>query len=428
MLEEDPRWLAFLAPLLAVAASAWLAVRAVGPALDAPERWLIGNWTHPDNLSNHWLLAWVAEQLQAGGSLLHNDRYYWPVATRPSSPGMGGGAALPALPPPVGLARRGPALCGRGAGPRGPGGLRAGAGLRGSPFASLLAIGTASSSPYVLQELAAGRFSQADVGPLLLALAAVVALLRQPGPWRGPGRPLLGIVGILYWYYAWFGAMFFVILWLARRPWSVGLRPVLALVAAGSAVAGPLLALHLAHWGDVVGAAEQVFPHPESRLDVASLTLAISVEQGREAVRGLPWTTWSLSLVGAALAAWVSARARAVGPPRWLAGGLLAAWALFFALSLGPVVAASPYHLVYGGLSVLRRFWWPLRHTVVVHAIQAVFAVWALDAVAGWLTARLRVRPTGAALAVGAAGLAIALTTPQCSRPAACPRRWRAPA
>ncbi|MDP6933971.1 MAG: hypothetical protein QGG40_13690, partial [Myxococcota bacterium] len=43
-----------------------LALQQTWPGWDAPDEWLVGNWVHPDCLSNHWLLVWVTEQLLEG--------------------------------------------------------------------------------------------------------------------------------------------------------------------------------------------------------------------------------------------------------------------------------------------------------------------------------------------------------------------------
>ena len=68
--------------LAAALATAW-------PAANAPRATILCIYGHPDCLSNQWLLVWVAEQITHGRSLLHNDRYYWPVGDSPWLAGNG---------------------------------------------------------------------------------------------------------------------------------------------------------------------------------------------------------------------------------------------------------------------------------------------------------------------------------------------------
>jgi len=397
--------------IAALALSLGMATAALGSLLDEPHAALIGDWTHPDTLSNHWLLAWVAEQASSGGSLLHNDRYYWPIGDAPLLAGNGaeGFVYLPfhlALGWPGGVAPY--VLC-----VLTMGGFaayllaRAGG---GRPWASLVAVGFFGASPYVFQELSAGRFSQADVAWLLLFLASWLHLLRAPSVRRGVvAGAALAAAGFFYWYYAWFGVLAAVGLWIARGPRSVPWRPLLAVLGVASLALAPWLALHLWHWSSIPGTAEGLFPHPESRLDVATATLAVRVGQGREASRALPWTLWATAVAGGAIA--VRAWLRPGGAlPRWVAGGLLATWALFFALSFGPAFDLAPYTLLYGVAPVLRRFWWPLRHTVVVHAVLAVFAAVGLSGLQALLARRLG--PGRGAVAVGVLATALVVTAP----------------
>ena len=54
-----------LPPLsLGVLCAAWM----LYPAWLAPEHVLVGDWRHPDTLSNHWLYAWVALWVMPPGS------------------------------------------------------------------------------------------------------------------------------------------------------------------------------------------------------------------------------------------------------------------------------------------------------------------------------------------------------------------------
>ena len=398
--------------LAALALALGMAVMALGPLLDDPHGALIGDWTHPDTLSNHWLLAWVAEQASTGGSLLHNDRYYWPIGDSPLLAGNGAegflylpfhlalgwpGGVAPYLLLVLTLGGAAAYVLARAAG--------------GRPWASLVAIGFFGASPYVFQELSAGRFSQADVGWLLLFLAAWLHLLRAPSVRRGLVAGLaLAVTGFFYWYYAWFGAIAAAVLWLARGPSTRDLRPLLVAVGAASIALAPWLGVHLWHWASIPGTQEAVFPHPESRLDVATATLAVMVGQGREASRALPWTLWCSALAGGLGVARALARPdRAL--PRRLAAGLLGTWALFLALSFGPAFELAPYTLLYGALPILRRFWWPLRHTVVVHAMLAVFAAVGLGGLQTLLARRVGRSRAAATVGVLAAGLVVTAPT-----------------
>ena len=53
---------------------------------------VVGLWTHPDMISNHWLYRWVAERVAAGQSIVHNDRYYVPIGDGPWLAGNGSDA------------------------------------------------------------------------------------------------------------------------------------------------------------------------------------------------------------------------------------------------------------------------------------------------------------------------------------------------
>lgn len=385
-----------MATVVAVVLSAVLACRALGPSLLEPSAWLAGVWSHPDTLSNHWLLAWVAEQVQTGGSLVHNDRYYWPVGDAPFLAGNGAegllyapfhavwgwpAAVMPYLLLVLGLNGLAGWLVGRAAG--------------ASSWASLAPLSVFAVSPYVFQHLAAGRFSQASVCWLLLFVAAWLRVLERPTPLRGLLAGLaLALSSVFYWYYAWFGVILAGILLLARGLSVLRAPGVWVAVCTAGLLVGPWLGFHLLHWSDIVGTAEVAFPHPESRLDVATATPAPWLERGREEGRAVPLATWAASLCGVAVCLRrVGSPPAGWGPPRWAAAGLLSAWVVFAALSLGPVGPWAPFTVFYGAAGVLRRFWWPLRHTVVLHLVTGVLAAWALTAVGEALRRRGARRP-----------------------------------
>ena len=74
---------------LCVCLSLLIAVLRLGPVFWNPSQYSVGGWGHPDNLGNHWLLVWVAEQLGSGSSILHNTRYYAPIGDHPWLAGNG---------------------------------------------------------------------------------------------------------------------------------------------------------------------------------------------------------------------------------------------------------------------------------------------------------------------------------------------------
>jgi hypothetical protein len=74
---------------LAWALCACLTMWILLPVWEAPTSTMICDSQHPDCISNHWLMVFVAEQLAGGGSILHNDRYYWPIGDALCWPGTG---------------------------------------------------------------------------------------------------------------------------------------------------------------------------------------------------------------------------------------------------------------------------------------------------------------------------------------------------
>ncbi len=376
-----------LAGLAALVLSAVLAVQALGPLLADPQAHLVGEWTHPDNLSNQWLLAWVAETLAAGGDLLHNDRYYWPVGDAPLLAGNGAEGFLYApLHWALGWPDAVPVYVLLVLVLNGFSGWVLARAAGAGPAVALVGVAFSGASPYVFQELTAGRFSQADIGFLLLSLASGIALLRRPGPWTALALALsLALTSALYWYYGFFSGLFLLVLCLAWGPRRLPLRH-LALALGGAALlVSPWLGWSLSHWAEIPGTDEAVFPHPEALLDVSTWALAAGVAPGREAVRGQPLTLWLLSMGGALGAGWALLRPAAGRPPARLALGLLLAALLFRALSFGPIGPWSPFSLLYGSTEPLRRFWWPLRHSVGVMACDLVLAAWLLHGLLGRL-------------------------------------------
>ncbi len=376
-----------LAGLVAV-----LAVAVVGAGVWAePGRALFGDWEHPDMLSNHWVYAWVAEQLATGGSLLQNDAYFVPAGDAPFLAGNASGALLSApfawaFGTPLGInvylflvlvlnVVAGTALA-RAAG--------------ASPRAAIVGGVGFGVCPFVLTELSAARLAQVPVWEMAAGLTLWIGALER-GSWRralGAGA-LIGLAGVEYFYYGLFAgyAAGLLTLFSPRR------SPAVVVAGAGAAVVtvGPLLWLFVRGWSEVVGASEasESFPHPFSLQ--ASLPWS--------------WPVWSdvpsmvrayLSWVLLALAVaevWRRYRPGPVGgraaadadpdPHGWTVPAFVATAALGWALSLGPYVLTVqgpaeqshlPYQWIYGLHPALQRFWWPYRHAVLVSLAVAVLA------------------------------------------------------
>lgn len=345
----------------AAALSLGLALYLTFPVWLHPRQGVIGNWQHPDMISNHWLYRWVAEQLAQGGSLLHNDRYYLPVGDAPWLAGNGNDAVLAApllwlLGWPFGVTVwtlltltlngvSGWAFC------RASGADR---------HASLLGAVTLTLCTYTLGELGAGRLAQAPLYWSGFFLALWRQQLDDP-TWR---RGLLaglcfGGAAFTYPYQGLWAAMMGLGLWTARP----GLLAILR-TAPTTALGCLPLGIFLSRWSSIPGTAEGTFPHP------------ITVDSG------LPWT-WLFSSVPepmqqgpVPLIVLVLVVAGLVKAPRtrwtWT---LLGIAGVFFVLALGPELRTAggeltgvpgPFAWFYGAAAPLRRFWWPYRQAWMV--------------------------------------------------------------
>lgn len=360
----------------ASALSVTCAVAALWPALLDPFGSLIGDADHPDCLGNHWLLDWVAARARAGQGILHNPDDYWPVGDAPVLAGNGtdGLLAAPLLalwPWPAGAVAY--ALSQRTL--DGLAGFLFGRGLGLSPAASALLVPALALSPYALTEASAGRWSQAGTWPLVAALAAFATFLRDPRPrWGAATGAAVAAAGLLYWYHVWFfvlaAAPMAALLGLGRRH-ARGLAWA-ALLSAGPLV--PWLALFVAAWSRLPGAAELADPALAQRGREAiggPLDLLLGAE-GPAAAAALAWP--------ALLGALSLTLRRSPGRSREI-GALCAILLLFFSLALGERGPASPFALVYDLAPPLRRFWWPLRHLLLVHLALGGLAAIALDRV-----------------------------------------------
>lgn len=349
--------------LAAVGLAAAAAALAVWPVLARPSTSFLCGWGHPDCLGNHWLLRWVAGQVAAGRSLLHNDAYYWPVGDAPWLAGNGneGFLYLPfelALGWPLGanvylvaiLVLNGVAAYA----------LARAVGATGA--SALPAATTGATLVYAMHELGAGRFSQVSVCWLAFFLASWIDLGRHGGRGRAlRSAGLLALASVQYWYYGLFGVMAGAILLAWKRP-----RPVDLAVFAGAylVLVAPAAAVYAQGWSAIPGTAEAAFPHPEAIGDSALPSVPFLVRGGRFAGQALPFTT--VALAGAGL---VLGRDRLA----WTLGAVVA-W--FVALAAGTALEHGPYTWVYGLAAPLRRFWWPYRHVVVANlALVALAAI-----------------------------------------------------
>ena len=374
------------------------------PAWLSLEHGVVGDWRHPDMVSNHWMYRWVADTVAAGdwAGLLHNTRYYYPIGDSPILAGNGNDAVLRAvvgawIPWPGGITAW--ALLALTL--NGLGGLAlaraAGARWGGAVFAgSVLAL-----SPYVAHELSGLRLAQVPLYPMAFFLAAWLRALQSVGRartgWALMAGGLYALTAALYWYYGLWAAGAGAALLAARGRWRDDARVLPPFLLAAVPPVAATLALFLANWDRVVGTGDEAFPHPlatEAGLPVTFPLLNGSVERHEIA----------LSLVTLGLCIW-GARVAWSRPDRRLFGGLLAVAAVFLPLCWGPELLLpsgestgipGPFQLVYGLHPTLRRFWWPYRHAIMVTLALLPFAALGVDAAAARAGAALR-RPTGKA-------------------------------
>jgi hypothetical protein len=362
-----------------------VALYCLWPVWWRPDAVLIGGWAHPDTLSNHWLLAWVAERLASGQGILHNGDYYWPVGDAPVLAGNGGEgvAYLPlhlllgwphaVAPYAVGILTL-----------NGVAGAALARSVGASAPASWLAAAATVCFPYTAQELSAGRFSQVSICWGIFTLAAFFRLLEDPTRRRAAlCGALLAVTGFFYWYYALFACIAFGLVLLGRWrniPW----RAVAGSLALSALLIAPWLALFVSNYAAIPGA-EEAFPSPHAALKSAPLTPRLLIGPGPDSHHAMAAVPWLLGLVGAGLAA-----------RRWQGRALLGVAAVFAVLSLGP--DGGLYTALYGLAGPLRRFWWPLRHVVLLNAAWVALAALALTALLERLPGRSR--PLVALLAV----------------------------
>lgn len=379
----SPVWIAAAVYLLA---ALWM----LYPIWLDPLHGVVGDWRHPDMISNHWLYRWVADRLLAGAGLLHNDRYYLPVGDAPWLAGNGSDA-IPAailaavLPWPLSVTAwcaltlvlnglGGYALA-RAAGARVPGALVAGA---------VIVL-----SPYVAYELSGMRLAQAPLYWMAFFLAAWLRMLQHPTWRRAVAAGLLfGASAFVYWYYGLWMALLGAALFFSRPRW----RALAVFVPTALCGTLPFLAVFLHHWAEIPGTVGDAFPHPLSVHASLPFFFPFWATDGVHPAQVLPLVL--LALVG--LGWWLSRPEP--GPARrawwvWLCGALI-----FGALCLGPLLCLpdgsasavpGPYRFVYASLGVLRRFWWPYRHIAVVLLCLVPIAAAGLDGLEVRLARRL---------------------------------------
>ncbi len=369
------------------------------PAWLSPGHGVVGDWRHPDMISNHWLYRWISARLLSAQGIVHNGDYYLPIGDAPWLAGNGSDA-IPAtaltlmLPWPfsvtiwclltIVLNGLGGTVLARAMGARRAGAVAAGL------FTAM--------APYVAYEMSGMRLAQAPLYWLLFFLAAWLRLLDAPTAKRGMWAGLLyGATAFTYWYYGLWAALVGSVLFLAQPRWwaKESWAKLAVFVPVALACTVPFLALFLGHWSDIPGTTEEYgFPHP--------LAVSSSLWPGWPLLNGTgtaPALVLPMVLAGPVVWAWLRVRP----PPgatrrRWIAIAALAA--LFYLLSLGPWLTglgggASPvpglYWVAYGAVGMLRRFWWPYRHAVMVLVLLVPFAALGFDAL--WSRLERKKRP-----------------------------------
>ena len=346
-------------PVLLLALGSALLVHSWAFRLPGPVS--VGNWVHPDNLSNHWLLVWVAERVMSGESLLHNDQYYWPVGDAPLLAGNGM-AGFTYLPLHLLLGWPGAALLWSVMAVTWNGVVAAwlARSAGASEGGSWIAVALVGCHPYIVAELDMGHFSQVDLGWWLVALGALARLLRGGPTWWGAvSGAAAAIAALLYWYHGVFFALTAAVLipTLAlgerRLPW----KGLLLATVVGAVMVAPWGAVSLATLDQVVGIGEiETFPHPHATDASIAVGWPWKVRSSWQWGRAWPALLLPLVLLGISRRTW----------------GWAVAWSLGFLLALGP--AAPLYEAIYGLAAPLRRFWWPYRHAVMMLAAASTLA------------------------------------------------------
>jgi len=355
-----------------------LAFLQIYPAWTDLDHGVVGDWMHPDMVSNHWLYRWLSETLLSGGSILHNDRYYHPVGDAPWLAGNGSDAIpfsllAAVLPWPGSVTVWVLAMITM----NGLGGWALCRAVGASPAAALVGGSFLVLCPYVTFELGCARLAQAPLYWFAFFGAAWVRLLKRPTIVRGVVAGLLyGATAFTYWYYGLWAAWLGGILLLFRPRWQalVGFVPTALLTVL------PPLWLFSRHWAGIPGTDDPTFPHVLAIASGLPVTFPVFAGDGPLKTIALPLILVVLALLGL----------RASG--RRFAGFAVAA-VLFAALALGPHLLLpsgedtglpGPFLAVYGLLPPLRRFWWPYRHIApLTLALVPLAALGAQSLIAG---------------------------------------------
>ncbi len=395
--------------IVAFLLSLGLALFALEPTWHEPGRWMVGNWYHPDCLSNHWLLVWVAEQLSSGQGLVHNDRYYWPVGDYPVLAGNGaeGVLYLPfhlALGWPAGVQYYALLVLTL----NGLSGYALARAAGAEKWSALWGAASMGALPYALQEMSSGRFNQVSVCWMLFFMASWLRFLDAPTRGRALLSALsLAVAAFFYWYYGFFAVMAGGLALALRTVWKRALpdwRPLALFSVAFLVILSPWAWMFASNWGDVPGTSELAeFPHREALNQARPVRWPFRVVEGTELAHAMSIPGFGLAVTGVLLA--LRPR-RPEDPPAWrswAALSLVVIWGVFWALSLGPLFPGAPYTVLYGLAEPLRRFWWPIRHEAMAQGAAAALGALALSA----LLSRIRLEPARAALA-----LVVALSGP----------------
>ena len=341
----------------------------------SPADFIIGGWGHPDNLGNHWLLVWVAENVSAGTSIIHNDQYYVPFGDYPWLAGNGSEGILfwpfySIFGWPVGVSILLTVLFVA----TGFAGFALGRVTGAGPWLSLVPSSIILSTPYLSRELSGGRFSQFDIFWLTAALATFLWIWKKPY-WHIATicGVFVGITSILYWYYGFFfiiAAALIVISSLIAKckvPWKmVGLAAAVSL-----AIAGPVLFIYLSNWHLIPGVAESQFPAVEAYHDALDPTWPIIHQHGRRAGATQSFIVLFLTV----FAIWKVVIGNNTEERRHVLIGLSFVL-IFWLLAMGP---NTPFFAwVYSLIGPLKRFWWPSRHLVMTNFGYAILAVMGL--------------------------------------------------
>ncbi|MDP2309414.1 MAG: hypothetical protein Q8P18_25560 [Pseudomonadota bacterium] len=389
--------LSLRAPLLCAFA---LGLVVVGPTLADPTVWLSGSAT-VDTYGTWWFQWWVANAVTRGVSPFQADVLFFPWG-KDLLTHTGGNLLDAAVLLPVRFAL-GPAIAWNllvftavvtNAVAAGAWARRLGGGLAAILLAELL-VGL---HPFVLNELAHGRPTQALLAPLLLALAFGDDAMRT-GSWRDTARSaaFLALAGWIYWYAASFGALALCVL-AAGRPFGSRLRALAGIGLGSFLLCAPLvvpLALALAR-GEVPGllpleawiAGAQDYTNAQG----GGIQLATLAPSGIAVLRGARGEVSEGVVLGLAGMLVILG-----APRRWIGVAVLG---LAIAVGPFPFDSRNPVYLgLVAALPPFERLYWPVRAVALLATVGVVGVVLGLERVpVRW---RTRVAALVGAIAIG---------------------------